>query len=144
MVSCRLPIDRPARGERAMTSRPSRLPPHQFKPGEVVPGRGRPKGSRAKISESFLRDVYEAWEKHGMKVLLEVIEKQPVAFMKTVSYLIPREWNIKHTDAFSEMSEDDLRRALEQVRSLISAGLGRKTDKDVAAEDGGSKSDSIH
>ena len=51
---------------------------------------GRPKGSRNKLSESFLSDLHKAWLKHGKKVLDKVAESAPETFLRMVGQVLPR------------------------------------------------------
>ncbi len=118
-------------------------PPKPFQKGWAG-GPGRPKGSRNKLSEKFLTDLCAAWEEHGMEAITKVVENQPGVFLKVVASLVPKEWHIKNAGAFEEMSEDDLVRALAQVRSLVSAGVRSKAQNDAAAEEGKPKPDSVH
>jgi hypothetical protein len=59
----------------------------RFLPGNI--GGGRPKGSRGKLSERFISDLYERWEQSGAQVLKTVAETDPVALMRVVAGLIP-------------------------------------------------------
>jgi hypothetical protein len=111
-----------------------------FQPGHApLPGGGRPKGSRNRLSEKFLADLCAAWEQHGTKVITEVVEKRPEVFLKVAASLVPKEWHLKRTGPFDEMDEDELLRALAQVRSVISANLRENAQTDAVAEDGKSK-----
>lgn len=55
------------------------------------PGPGRPKGSRNKLQEDFIRDVCEMWQSHGMEALKRVAETEPATFVKVVAGLMPKE-----------------------------------------------------
>jgi hypothetical protein len=52
-------------------------------------GGGRPKGSRNKLSEQFISDLYDEWEKSGPEVLTTVAKTDPVALMRCVAGLLP-------------------------------------------------------
>jgi hypothetical protein len=52
---------------------------------------GRPKGARARLSEDFLRDLHEAWGKHGIAALERCASESPDVFVRTVAGLMPRE-----------------------------------------------------
>ena len=62
---------------------PSRLvglkPP---KPGEVRNPRGRPKGSRHKLSEAFLKALLESWEECGVDTLRRFAEQDPGGYIR--------------------------------------------------------------
>jgi hypothetical protein len=63
--------------------------------GHFLPGNaaspGRPKGSRNRLAERFLEDIYRKWKKHGADVLERVIHDDPTAFAKIVAHILPRE-----------------------------------------------------
>jgi hypothetical protein len=69
---------------------PSRLvglkPP---KPGEVRNPRGRPKGSRHKLSEAFLAALLDSWLECGPTVLRKFAEQDPVGYLKLVADQLP-------------------------------------------------------
>jgi hypothetical protein len=60
----------------------------QFILGHTGAG-GRPRGSRNKLSEQFISDLYDEWEKSGAQVLKTVAETDPVALMRVVAGLLP-------------------------------------------------------
>src|SRR5215475_5317275 len=56
---------------------------------------GRPRGSRSKLSEDFLRDLHASWEKHGVSALDRAAALDPVAYCKIVASILPREASIE-------------------------------------------------
>lgn len=62
---------------------PSRLvglkPP---KPGEVRNPRGRPKGSKHKLSEAFLKAMLAVWEELGADTLRKFAEQDPGGYLR--------------------------------------------------------------
>ena len=105
-----------------------------FKPGQSGNPKGRPKGSRNKINEAFLRDFYEAWEAFGRPALLAAAWTEPATFVKVAASLLPKEMHIKDT-TFDEMSDDELATVLAAVRGIVASGLGKKTNGGATEED---------
>jgi hypothetical protein len=81
------------------------------------PGPGRPKGSRNKLQEDFLKDVLAAWEDNGADAITLMIADKPGDFVKMVAGLMPKEATLNIND-HSEMSDDEL---AERVRSLAAS-----------------------
>ena len=69
---------------------------------------GRPKGSKNKLSEDFLRDICEVWDKHGKDALLTVARDEPAKFVQVAASLIPKEMKIETVRRAAELSDDDL------------------------------------
>jgi hypothetical protein len=63
--------------------------------GRFLPGNsgfgGRPKGSRNRHSENFLREFADDFEKHGPAVIAKVREEQPSVYLRIAADLLPRE-----------------------------------------------------
>ncbi|MEJ1934422.1 hypothetical protein WDZ92_29860 [Nostoc sp. NIES-2111] len=59
------------------------------------PGPGRPKGSRNKLSENFLRDVYDLWQAKGRDMLERVADEDPAKLVQVVANLLPKEMKIE-------------------------------------------------
>lgn len=54
-------------------------------------GPGRQKGSRNKLAEQFISDVYELWQRSGISALERVVKDEPATFVKVVANILPRQ-----------------------------------------------------
>ena len=81
----------------------------QFKPGQSGNPKGRPQGSRNKLSEEFFRDLCDAWQAFGKPALMTAAWTHPVEFVRVVASLMPKELEATVTVVHAErMSDDEL------------------------------------
>ena len=114
------------------------LAAYKWEPGKSPNPAGRPKGSRNKLSESFLSAMCEDFEKHGQTVIDTVRADKPAEYLKIIAAIVPKEFNIT-TAPLEDMSDEDLLDNLDRVRALTAAILGaapkegtRQTRRDKA------------
>lgn len=67
-----------------------------WKPGQSGNPKGRPKGSRNKLSEAFVSDLYQLWQEGGVALMRAAAMKSPVAMVQVVASLVPKDFNLKH------------------------------------------------
>jgi len=117
----------------------------QIKPGEVRNPNGRPKGSRNKFAEEFLRDFLADWEKHGKKAIRNARQEDPVQYLKIAASLLPKDFNINVTDeaAVEKMLENFDDDQLEAIFAAIAAA-GSTGKKDTVKEKVRTKPSSLH
>ena len=84
----------------------------QFKPGNL----GRPTGSRNKLTKKYIDDLWADFKEHGESVLERVRRDNPVAYLKLVAQLVPRDIDVNHSGdmqiklvSFADVTEDDLK-----------------------------------
>jgi hypothetical protein len=62
----------------------------QFAKGHATPWGGRKPGSRGKLSEAFLADLFTEWKKSGRSALARVAKDQPETFLRIISSVMPK------------------------------------------------------
>lgn len=78
----------------------------RFITGNTV-SNGRPKGSRAKLSEAFLSALCDDFAVHGRNTIERVRVEKPDAYLKVIAAILPRQIEVK-ADAFEGVSDDEL------------------------------------
>jgi hypothetical protein len=97
---------------------------------------GRKRGSRSKLGEQFLEDLQALWAEEGKLVLQRAAQDNPVAMVKVVANLLPRELLIKAFTTKADISifaEVDLSDAAEfnAAYQLASQVLGIEEVLDI-------------
>lgn len=69
----------------------------QFQEGNSG-GPGRPKGSRNKLSETFLQVLADDFAEHGVDVIKELREDQPAQYCQVIGRLMPKLMEISGPD----------------------------------------------
>lgn len=101
--------------------------PQQDEKGRFVSGNsggGRPKGSRNKLGEQFIQDLYADWIEHGVAAVAVVRAERPQDYLKVVASILPKELHVRES-ALEDMSADDIRDALTRINVLRSVLLGQ-------------------
>jgi Family of unknown function (DUF5681) len=62
-----------------------------FKPGQSGNPAGRPKGSRNKLSEAFIKALADDFSEHGVAVIQQVRSERPQDYLKIVAALQPKQ-----------------------------------------------------
>ncbi len=96
-----------------------RLQGGKFAPGNTA-GLGRPKGSRHKISESFLADVLTDWELFGAACIVELRETRVADYVKVVAALLPKEMTVR-VNELEEATDDELAALVAKLRADVAA-----------------------
>lgn len=115
-----------------MAKRAQKLAPVSEKPkpeqdaetGRFLPGNnggpGRQKGSRNKLGEQFIEDLYEDWKTGGVEAIAKVRATKPDAYLKVIASILPKELNVNVSE-FEGMTDEQLNR---RIRELAADVLG--------------------
>jgi hypothetical protein len=91
-----------------------------YKPGQSGNPKGRPKGSRNKLSEQFFRDLCDAWQAFGKPALMTAAWTHPLEFVRVVAQLMPKDVEVTATNIRAErMSDDELATIAARGRGLL-------------------------
>lgn len=116
-----------------MPERPQNKHLRPAKPGEVRNPNGRPKGSRNKLGEAFIADLYADWLAHGSEVIEAVRKDRPQDYLKVTASILPKQLEVK-TDAFDGVSDEELASLVTIVRTAIGSadesrgGIGEESE----------------
>lgn len=61
----------------------------KFLPG-CKPGPGRPKGSRNRLTEDFLKELSESFREHGPRAIDHVARNEPDKYLNIIGKLMPK------------------------------------------------------
>lgn len=88
----------------------AKLKPQQDGKGRFVTGNGgggRAKGSRNKLGEAFVDELYADWLANGADVIKTVRETRPQDYLKVIASILPKDVNV-NVSAIESMSDDEL------------------------------------
>lgn len=106
------------------------LDAYKWKPGQSGNPKGRPKNAKQKLSDTFLADMLEAWERDGKSAIERVIKDRPHEFIKSVAAIVPKDVNIR-TEVVQELTDDELISALAALRSASALAHARERGKET-------------
>jgi hypothetical protein len=91
--------------------------------GTFLPGQspGRPRGARNRLQSSFLYALADDFEKHGADAIKICRIEEPARYVQIVASLMPRELEIEHQTATSDLDDQQLDSLITQIRQQLRA-----------------------
>lgn len=109
--------------------------------GQIIPGqtgglnpRGRPRGSRSKLGEAFVADLYDHWQEHGASVIERVATERPDAYLRVIAQILPKDVNI-NVQSLDDLSDDQLMRKLQVLTEMAKPLLAKLNSIEATAVD---------
>jgi hypothetical protein len=100
-----------------------------FRPGQSGNPRGRPKGSRNKLTETLISTIADDFAEHGAAAIARVRAEDPTMYLRIVSTLVPRDLILEHEQRpdvdYAELTDDECNELMraESRRRLMEIGL---------------------
>jgi len=90
----------------------------RFESGHVANPKGRPRGSRNKLTEAFLTDLNELWQEQGPAVLRRAAFESPIKFADMVARLLPAKIEVRDSSPIEDMEYDRIKQCLALLNEL--------------------------
>jgi len=88
--------------------KPRKVIGRPFQPGNNANPKGRPKGSRNKLTESFLAAMCADFEANGVEAIAAARTSDPSRYIASIAGLVPKQVEIGEAGAFADMSDAEL------------------------------------
>ena len=111
------------------------MPSPRWQPRESGNPAGRPRGSRNALSEAVICALLRDFRQHGQRAIEKVRQTQPGAYLKVLALLVPREHKIEHSNAVSELSDEQLEAMIEHIQERLErrAAAAKTIDGELVA-----------
>lgn len=118
--------------EATITNESETSKPWQFQKGNKA-SPGRPKGSRHKLQENFLKALADDFEEHGVVAISDMRAKDPAAYIKTIASLMPKQVELNET--LDVIGDAELIDVISALRTALTPGTsGARSGEAVSRE----------
>jgi hypothetical protein len=87
----------------------------RFQSGPHPDRKGRPRGSRNKLTEAFLADLNDLWQEQGPAIMRRAAFESPMKFADMVARLLPAKIEVKTESPFADWDHERLTTMLQAV-----------------------------
>ena len=110
-------------------------PQRDAKTGQFVKGYnggpGRPAGSRNKLGEQFIADLYEHWKVNREEALDGCLKESPAAYCRVVASIVPKEMHLK-ANGFGDLTDSQIDGLIALARTALELHRGGEGVQDDA------------
>src|SRR5215471_16399270 len=91
---------------------------------------GNPDGNRHRtrhlLNQEFMQALLLNFRHEGKKAIEKVARNQPVAYLKILALLVPREMKLEHSGGVKAMTEEQIVEAIEAIEGFLARRAGER------------------
>src|SRR5262249_4904961 len=110
------------------------MPTNVWQPGVSGNPAGRLRGSRNRLSEAVICALLRDFSMHGEKAIAKVRRTHPVAYLKILALLVPREHKVEHSNPIKDMTTEQIERSIEFIKEMIAKRDAAAKAKEIEGE----------